>query len=89
MEDDVELRRVRLTNGSLTCRAFDVTNYAEIVLAPPATDAAHPAFSKLFVETEILPERQAILCTRRARAPGEPPPWMFHLLTRWTFRSKT
>lgn len=88
MEDDVELRRVRLTNGSLTCRAFDVTSYAEIVLAPLATDAAHPAFSKLFVETEILPERQAILCTRRARAPGEPPPWMFHLLTRWTFRSK-
>jgi len=81
MEDDVELRRVHITNGSLTRRAFDVTSYAEIVLAPPATDAAHPAFSKLFVETEILPERQAILCTRRPRAPGEPTPWMFHLLT--------
>ena len=50
------------------------------MLAPPATDAAHPAFSKLFVETEILRERQAILCTRRPRAPDEPTPWMFHLL---------
>jgi cellobiose phosphorylase len=80
MEDDVELRRVRITNGSPTRKGFEVTSYAEIVLAPPATDAAHPAFSKLFVETEILRERQAILCARRPRAPGEPRPWMFHLL---------
>ena len=80
-EDDVELRRVRITNGSPTRRAFEVTSYAEIVLAPPATDAAHPAFSKLFVETEILRERQAILSTRRPRAPDEPTLWMFHLLT--------
>ncbi|MEO8008140.1 MAG: cyclic beta 1-2 glucan synthetase, partial [Betaproteobacteria bacterium] len=34
---------------------------------------------KLFVETEIVRERRAILCTRRPRAPGEPTPWMFHL----------
>ena len=80
MEDDVELRRVRITNRSPTRRTFDVTSYAEIVLAPPATDAAHPAFSKLFVETELLREQQAILCSRRPRAPGEPRPWMFHLL---------
>ena len=48
---------------------------------PPATDAAQPAFSKLFVETELLRESQAILCSRRPRAPDEPRPWMFHLLT--------
>ena len=67
-DDDVELRRVRVTNNASMRRVLDVTSYAEIVLAPPATDAAHPAFSKLFVETEILRERQAILCTRRPRA---------------------
>ena len=80
-EDDVELRRVRITSGSPTRRVLDLTSYAEIVLELPATDAAHPAFNKLFVETEILRERQAILCTRRRRAPDEPTPWMFHLLT--------
>ena len=80
-EDDVELRRVRITNGSTARKVLDVTSYAEIVLAPPATDAAHPAFSKLFVETELLRERQAILCSRRPRAPDEPTPWLFHLLT--------
>ncbi|WP_232324299.1 MULTISPECIES: glycosyl hydrolase family 65 protein [unclassified Variovorax] len=80
-EDDVELRRVRVTNGSSIRTVLEITSYAEIVLAPPAADAAHPAFSKLFVESEILRERQAILCTRRPRAPDEPTPWMFHLLT--------
>ena len=80
-EDDFELRRVRISNDSPTRRQFVLTSYAEIVLAPPATDSAHPAFSKLFVETELLRERQAILCSRRPHATGEPRPWMFHLLT--------
>jgi len=80
-EDDVEVRRMRITNDSGVRRIIELTSYAEVVLAPPATDSAHPAFSKLFVETEILHEREAILCTRRPRAPDEPAPWMFHLLS--------
>ena len=80
-QDDVEVRRLRITNRSDARREFAVTSYAEIVLAPSATDAAHPAFSKLFLQTEIVREHQAILCTRRPRAPEEPTPWWFHLLT--------
>ncbi len=79
-EDDIELRRVRITNRAQTRRAIDVTSYAEVVLALPAADALHPAFSNLFVQTEILRPQRAILCTRRARSPNEPTPWMFHLM---------
>ncbi|HET9462811.1 MAG TPA: glucoamylase family protein [Thiobacillus sp.] len=79
-EDDVEIRRVTLTNQSSRRRHIEVTSYAEVVLAPLNADLAHRAFSNLFVQTEILPERQAILCTRRPRTPGEQVPWMFHLL---------
>jgi len=79
-EDDVEIRRVTLTNQSSRTRHIEVTSYAEVVLAPLNADLAHRAFSNLFVQTEILPERQAILCTRRPRTPGEQVPWMFHLL---------
>ena len=79
-EDDVEIRRVTLTNHSSRLRHIEVTSYAEVVLAPLNADLAHRAFSNLFVQTEILPERQAILCTRRRRTPGEQVPWMFHLL---------
>jgi cyclic beta-1,2-glucan synthetase len=79
-EDDVEIRRVTLTNQSSRTRHIEVTSYAEVVLAPLNADLAHRAFSNLFVQTEILPDRQAILCTRRPRTPGERVPWMFHLL---------
>ncbi len=80
-EDDIELRRVRITNRSLAHRTIDVTSYAEVVLAPTLADALHPAFSKLFVQTEIIADRQAILCNRRPRSADEQTPWMFHLMT--------
>lgn len=80
-EDDVEIRRVTLTNLAPQVRTIELTSYAEVVLAPQNTDLAHPAFSNLFVRTEILRDAQAILCTRRPRSPGESPAWMFHLMT--------
>nr|WP_165930910.1 glucoamylase family protein [Paralcaligenes ureilyticus] len=79
-EDDIELRRCRIINRSHTTRTIELTSYTEIVLAPAAADAVHPAFSNLFVQTEILQSEGAILGTRRARSPDEHPPWMFHLM---------
>ena len=79
-EDDIELRRTRIVNRSRHPRTIDFTSYAEVVLAPAAADAMHPAFSKLFVETEILDEQHAILCTRRPRSVDEKIPSMFHLM---------
>ena len=79
-EDDVELRRLRLTNRSRVRRSIEVTTYSEVVLATPASDAQHPAFSKLFVQTEVLDDPALIVCTRRPRGADEQPPWMFHLV---------
>jgi cellobiose phosphorylase len=79
-EDDVELRRITITNRSSAARVIELTSYAEVVLAIPAADAAHPAFSNLFVQTEFARKSSALLCTRRARAPEEKPPWLLHLL---------
>lgn len=73
-EDDVEIRRIKLTNHSSRTRHIEVTSYAEVVLAPLSADLAHSFFSNRFVQTEILPELQAILCTRRPRMPGEKVP---------------
>jgi hypothetical protein len=78
-EDDVELRRVHITNRSRKKMSIEITSYAEVVLAPMA-DAAHPAFSNLFVQTEIVPQRHAIVCTRRPRSADAQMPWMFHLM---------
>ncbi len=80
-EDDIELRRVALTNRSDRPRTIEVTSYAEVVLALQAQDESHPAFSNLFVQTEIVRSRQMIFCTRRPRSAEERPPWMMHMMT--------
>ncbi|MCX5805829.1 MAG: cyclic beta 1-2 glucan synthetase [Proteobacteria bacterium] len=79
-EDDIELRRITITNRARTRRTIEVTSYEEVVLASPAQDSLHPAFSNLFVMTEIIREQSAILCTRRPRSIEEQSPWMFHLM---------
>ena len=79
-EDDIELRRVRITNRSRVRRTIEVTSYAEVVLAPPMADDTGQAFSNLFVETEIVEARSTILCKRRPRSNAEHWPSMLHLV---------
>ncbi len=79
-EDDVEIRRVHLTNRSRRKRFIELTSYAEVVLNSAIADVLHPAFSNLFVQTEIIPNKHSILCTRRPRSAEEHVPWMFHLM---------
>ena len=70
-DDDAELRRVSVTNLGTTPRRIELTSYAEVVLAPGDADLAHPAFSNLFVETRSIPERDALIATRRPRSGSE------------------
>ena len=78
-EEDGEVRRVSITNYGLRTLEIELTSYSEIVLARSGDDAAHPAFSKLFVQTEFVPELGALLASRRRRAPTEPEVWAAHL----------
>ena len=80
-EDDVEVRRATIINQSSRIREIDVTSYAEIVLALPADDLAHPAFGKLFLETEYLADSAALLCHRRPRDPHDPAVWAVHVMS--------
>ena len=77
-DQDAELRRVTLTNDGDAARDIALTSYAELVLGPAAADAAHPAFSKLFVQTESVDDGRILLATRRRRAPGDPEVWAAH-----------
>jgi cyclic beta-1,2-glucan synthetase len=78
-EDDGEVRRVMLTNSGRRVREVELTSYAELALAPPNVDAAHPVFAKMFVQTRYLPEFSALIATRRRRTPDEPRIWAAHL----------
>jgi cyclic beta-1,2-glucan synthetase len=80
-DDDIEVRRVSLTNHGRTAHEIELTSYAEIVLAPAAGDAAHPAFSKMFVQTQFVAEHGTLLATRRPRDAGELRLWAAHFST--------
>ena len=79
-EDDAEVRRVTITNNGPQEREIDVTSFAEIVLARQSDDVAHPAFAKLFVETEFVQGLGAIVATRRRRSGSDPQVWAAQLV---------
>ena len=79
---NAEVRRVTLTNRGNRLRTLDVTSYTEVALNPRRADQAHPAFAKLFLETEHLLPDAALLCRRRPRARDQEPVWALHVLAR-------
>ena len=79
-EDAAELRRTTLTNESSRPREIEITSYSEIVLGSAASDAAHPAFSNLSIETEFILEANALLARRRPRSNREPEVWGLHMM---------
>src|SRR5580693_7257127 len=79
-EDDAEVRRVSLTNLGVRARDIQVTSYAELAITTQAADMAHPAFAKLFVETEFKADVGALLATRRKRSDEENSVWAAHVV---------
>ncbi|MCC6407547.1 MAG: carbohydrate-binding protein [Planctomycetes bacterium] len=80
-EDDAEVRRISLTNKSDRPREIELTSFVEIALGSLAEDVAHPAFGKLFIETEWLAESTALLARRRPRAASDPTLIAIHALS--------
>ncbi|MBA3768015.1 MAG: hypothetical protein H0W99_13740, partial [Acidobacteria bacterium] len=79
-EDNAEVRRISLTNKSTRVREIELTSYAEIVIAPQAADAAHPAFSNLFIETEFIAAENALVARRRQRSSKDEPVYAVHVI---------
>jgi cyclic beta-1,2-glucan synthetase len=80
-EDDVEIRRMTLINRSARTRRIELTSYMELALAPHNVDRQHPAFNKLFIQTEALREPRALLAYRRPRSSSEPSVYVAHRFT--------
>lgn len=79
-ENNAEVRQLKITNHSSQTRQIEITSYAEVVLNTQAADVAHPAFQKLFIETEYIREDTALLARRRPRDSREPAVWAIHAL---------
>ena len=80
--DDVEVRRLSLTNRSDRVREIEVTSYAEIVLGParrrPRASRRSASSSS---QTEYLPDSAALICGRRPRSARRARAWAFHVLS--------
>ena len=73
------MRRVRITNRGHRARTLEFTSYVELAMAPHGADKAHPAFAKMFIETEN-PEHGVLLAHRRPRSSEGAPIWTGHIL---------
>ncbi len=80
LAEGLEVRRVTLTNLTRAERRIEGTSYLEVVLFHGPSDAAHPAFAKLFVQTERAADPGALLARRRPRAQHEAWPWLVQAL---------
>ena len=78
--DDLEVRMVSLTNYSDHRRRLKLVSYGEVVLSARETDRRHPAFNKLFIESEYVAELNALLFKRRSRSETEDPVFLGHAL---------
>ena len=79
-EDDVEIRRITLTNRSRHNRRIQATSYYELAMSSHGADLQHPAFNKLFIQTEAVTDKEALLAYRRSRKENDPPIYAIHSL---------
>lgn len=79
-ESNSEARRLTIENKGLTARDLEITSFAELVLSTQSADSAHPAFSKLFIETEFVAGVDALVATRRKRSPTDPDIWVAQIM---------
>jgi cyclic beta-1,2-glucan synthetase len=80
-EDDTEIRKITLINQTGRTRQLEITSYIELALAPHNADRQHPAFNKLFIQTEAQPQHGALLAYRRPRDEDDPPVYVAHRMT--------
>ncbi len=70
-----------LTNHGKQSRILALTSYAEIILTEQSADLRHPAYNKLFIESEFLEKEELLLFRRRPRSADEKPIYLAHFFT--------
>lgn len=80
-EDNAEIRKISFSNLSKKRRTLDITSYGEVIINSVKADNAHPAFSKMFIESEYIGDLNCLLFSRRPRSKTENRMYFFHMLT--------
>jgi len=78
---DAEIRLITLTNHSAATRDLELTSCAEVILSAQAADQRHPAYNKLFIESEFIAGENILLFRRRPRSAQEKPIYLAHFVS--------
>ncbi len=77
---DIEIRKLTITNHSREEKRLEITSYLEMVGDTHLAELSHPAFNKLFLESEFLEEEVIFLTRRRGKNAGGEKPFLLHML---------
>lgn len=79
-DHNFEIRKVTFTNDGNEEKQLEVTSYLEVVDDTHLAELSHPAFNKLFLESEYL-EDQEIFLTKRRRKKEDDNPYLMHMVS--------
>lgn len=77
-QHDIEARKLVIRNDGKQPRRLLIAAYGEVALAAPAEFERHPAFARLFVESECLQDESILLFRKRPRSGLEKPLYLAH-----------
>lgn len=75
---DIEIRKVTLTNNGKDLKQIEITSYMEVVGDSFLAELSHPAYNKLFIESEFIEEHDIFLSRRRSNHEGSNP-YLMHM----------
>ncbi len=67
---NLEIRKLTLSNNGKEAKQIEITSYMEVVGDSYLAELSHPAFNKLFIESEFLEEQSVFLSKRRGNKVG-------------------
>ncbi|TVQ35149.1 MAG: hypothetical protein EA370_09645, partial [Wenzhouxiangella sp.] len=79
-QHDVQVHHLRISNESRQTRRLVVVSHAEVAMSGTGEFERHPAFARLFIETEYLDELSTLLYRKRPRSAAERPLYLAHRL---------
>lgn len=87
-DDPLEIRRIHLINNAASPRHLRLTSYGEVILNYQAADTRHPAYNKLFIESDYVPEFNLLIFEHRKKTAMEQPVFFGHMLVIKETRSR-
>ena len=78
-DHNLEIRKLTITNNGKEIKQIEITSYLEVVLDSYLAELSHPAFNKLFIESEFI-EEQSVFLSKRRSSKDNVNPYLMHMV---------